>query len=253
MFGRDKGFKCPNLPWTAPDFQAMKGIIHAPCTKPALRLESRDASLPAIANARGWITDIRLGHQLEWPALFAAWSGGEPTPSWDVAGLSRRSATGSRSSEGSILTRRDASPDYISSAIIRAMDAFARGGNQSRINPQSFYRSHLKPGMIPEGTGTNVANFGSFVDIGVHQDGLVHVSQLADHFVKDPSTLVRAGDVVKVRVVEVDFEAQADRSIHAQGRGAAASRNGHFERSFRKEREQEARAPANPTSAKVHA
>ena len=71
--------------------------------------------------------------------------------------------------------------------------------------------------MIPEGTGTNVANFGSFVDIGVHQDGLVHVSQLADHFVKDPSTLVKAGDVVKVRVVEVDLEAQADRSIHAQG------------------------------------
>jgi uncharacterized protein len=62
----------------------------------------------------------------------------------------------------------------------------------------------LKPGMILEGTVTNVANFGAFVDIGVHQDGLVHVSQLADRFVKDPSTLVKAGDVVKVRVVEVD-------------------------------------------------
>ena len=72
MFGRDKGFKCPNLPWTAPDFQAMKGIIHAPCAKPALRPESRDAPLTAIANARGWITDIRLGHELEWPALFAS-------------------------------------------------------------------------------------------------------------------------------------------------------------------------------------
>ncbi len=158
MFGRDKGFKCPNLPWTAPDFQAMKGIIHAPCAKPALRPESRDAPLTAIANARGWITDIRLGHELEWPALFAARSGGEPTPSLDLAGLSRRSTTGSRSSEGSILTRRDASPDFTASAIIRAMDAFARGGNQSRIKPQSFYRSHLKPGMIPEGTGTKVAN-----------------------------------------------------------------------------------------------
>ena len=66
MFGRDKGFKCPNLPWTAPGFQAMKGIIHAPCAKPALRPESRDAPLTAIANARGWINDIRLGmHELE--------------------------------------------------------------------------------------------------------------------------------------------------------------------------------------------
>ena len=64
----------------------------------------------------------------------------------------------------------------------------------------------LKPGMRLEGTVTNVAAFGAFVDIGVHQDGLVHLSQLADRFVKDPSTLVKAGDVVKVRVVEVDME-----------------------------------------------
>lgn len=62
----------------------------------------------------------------------------------------------------------------------------------------------LKPGMLLEGTVTNVAAFGAFVDIGVHQDGLVHVSQLADKFVKDPHEVVKAGDVVKVRVVEVD-------------------------------------------------
>ncbi len=62
----------------------------------------------------------------------------------------------------------------------------------------------LKPGMMLEGTVTNVAAFGAFVDIGVHQDGLVHVSQLADKFVKDPHEVVMAGDVVKVRVVEVD-------------------------------------------------
>ncbi len=64
----------------------------------------------------------------------------------------------------------------------------------------------LRPGMMLEGTVTNVANFGAFVDIGVHQDGLVHVSQLADRFVKDPATVVKAGDVVKVRVVEVDLK-----------------------------------------------
>jgi len=64
--------------------------------------------------------------------------------------------------------------------------------------------SDLVPGMVLEGTVTNVAAFGAFVDIGVHQDGLVHVSQLADRFVKDPHEVVKAGDIVKVRVVEVD-------------------------------------------------
>jgi uncharacterized protein len=63
----------------------------------------------------------------------------------------------------------------------------------------------LTPGMQLEGVVTNVANFGAFVDIGVHQDGLVHVSQLADRFVKDPRDVVKAGDIVKVRVVEVDL------------------------------------------------
>lgn len=58
--------------------------------------------------------------------------------------------------------------------------------------------------MSLEGVVTNVANFGAFVDIGVHQDGLVHVSELADRFVRDPREVVRAGQVVRVRVVEVD-------------------------------------------------
>ena len=62
----------------------------------------------------------------------------------------------------------------------------------------------LEPGMVLEGAVTNVAAFGAFVDIGVHQDGLVHVSQLADRFVKDPNEVVKVGDVVRVRVTEVD-------------------------------------------------
>ena len=62
----------------------------------------------------------------------------------------------------------------------------------------------LKPGMILEGVVTNVANFGAFVDIGVHQDGLVHISLLADRFVKDPNEVVKVGDIVKVKVMEVD-------------------------------------------------
>ncbi|SFX24762.1 Tex family protein [Marinospirillum alkaliphilum] len=64
----------------------------------------------------------------------------------------------------------------------------------------------LKPGMILEGVVTNVANFGAFVDIGVHQDGLVHISALSDTFVKDPRDVVKAGDIVKVKVLEVDLE-----------------------------------------------
>lgn len=92
----------------------------------------------------------------------------------------------------------------------------------------------LRPGMRLEGTVTNVAAFGAFVDIGVHQDGLVHVSQLADRFVKDPHEVVKAGDVVQVRVTEVDVErkriglsmrkdgeAQAKERQGSQGRGAA--------------------------------
>ena len=64
----------------------------------------------------------------------------------------------------------------------------------------------LKAGMRLEGVITNVTNFGAFVDIGVHQDGLVHISALSNHFVKDPHTVVKTGDVVKVKVMEVDLQ-----------------------------------------------
>ena len=68
--------------------------------------------------------------------------------------------------------------------------------------------SDLTEGMLLEGVVTNVANFGAFVDIGVHQDGLVHISQLADKFVKDPRDIVKTGEMVKVTVVEVDIPRQ---------------------------------------------
>lgn len=66
----------------------------------------------------------------------------------------------------------------------------------------------LKESMILEGTVTNVTNFGAFVDVGVHQDGLVHISALANSFVKDPHDVVKAGDIVKVKVMEVDVKRQ---------------------------------------------
>ncbi|MDO4658560.1 Tex family protein [Kingella sp. (in: b-proteobacteria)] len=73
--------------------------------------------------------------------------------------------------------------------------AFAEGVNEI---------SDLQVGMVLEGVVSNVANFGAFVDIGVHQDGLVHISALSDRFVQDPRDVVKAGDVVKVKVLEVD-------------------------------------------------
>ena len=60
-------------------------------------------------------------------------------------------------------------------------------------------------GMTLEGVVTNVTRFGAFVDVGVHQDGLVHISELAERFVQDPSDVVAVGDVVRVKVLEVDL------------------------------------------------
>ena len=64
----------------------------------------------------------------------------------------------------------------------------------------------LKPGMELKGTVRNIVDFGAFVDIGVHQDGLVHISQLADRFVKHPLDVVKVGDIVDVRVLDVDVK-----------------------------------------------
>lgn len=76
----------------------------------------------------------------------------------------------------------------------------------ARFNEAIKEVADLKDGMILEGTVTNVANFGAFVDIGVHQDGLVHISELSNTFVADPKKVVKVGQVVKVKVVKVDKE-----------------------------------------------
>jgi len=74
----------------------------------------------------------------------------------------------------------------------------------ARLNDEVQDISDLREGMILEGTVSNVAAFGAFVDLGVHQDGLVHVSQLSHKYVSDPHEVVKTGDIVKVQVVEVD-------------------------------------------------
>jgi uncharacterized protein len=91
------------------------------------------------------------------------------------------------------------------------LDALARPGRDPREStPQPELRSDvmsledLKPGMVLGGVVRNVAEFGAFVDIGVHQDGLVHVSELSDTFVRNPLAVVSTGDAVRVRVLSVD-------------------------------------------------
>ncbi len=101
----------------------------------------------------------------------------------------------------------------------------------------------LQPGMVLEGVVTNVANFGAFVDIGVHQDGLVHVSRLADRFVKDPREVVKSGDIVKVAVLEVDLKRKriSLSMRRSETRVAAAPQ----------EREKKPKGPARPPREKA--
>jgi uncharacterized protein len=106
----------------------------------------------------------------------------------------------------------------------------------------------LKPGMVLEGTVTNVAAFGAFVDIGVHQDGLVHVSQLSDSFVRDPHAVVRAGDVVRVRVVEVDV-ARKRIGLTMKSDGGASARD--TARDMARERAPAAKPVRGPMQAGV--
>ncbi len=126
----------------------------------------------------------------------------------------------------------------------------------------------LKVGMTLPGTVTNVTNFGAFVDIGVHQDGLIHISELADQFVDDPSKVVSVGDVVEVRVIEVDLQrrriglskrlnapAKAPQAARPEAAGATAPRpqqGGDSKRSPLKPRN-EPSAPARGTMGGISA
>ncbi|MDO4937004.1 MAG: Tex family protein [Sutterellaceae bacterium] len=97
--------------------------------------------------------------------------------------------------------------------------------------------SDLVPGMVLEGVVSNVAAFGAFVDIGVHQDGLVHVSELADRFVKDPRDVVKVGDIVRVRVQDVDVaRKRISLSMRSQAKGAerTAERTNNAQRDVKK-------------------
>jgi uncharacterized protein len=103
----------------------------------------------------------------------------------------------------------------------------------------------LQPGMVLEGTVSNVAQFGAFVDIGVHQDGLVHVSQLSQKFVKDAREVVRAGQVVKVRVLEVDLaRKRVSLTMKLDAPAAATPAGDNRYRAAGRQEQPHARAPA---------
>jgi len=117
----------------------------------------------------------------------------------------------------------------------------------------------LEPGMQLEGVITNVTNFGAFVDIGVHQDGLVHISALSNTFVKDPHTVVKAGDVVKVKVLEVDIPRKrialtmrlADEVPKGGkvGSGGTVGASAHDQRRHQQRQQQRAPEPAGAMAA----
>jgi uncharacterized protein len=98
----------------------------------------------------------------------------------------------------------------------------------------------LKPGMILEGVVTNVAAFGAFVDVGVHQDGLVHISAMSDRYVEDPRDVVKPGDIVRVKVLDVDLQRKRisltlrlDDELPAPGGGTGGRRGGQGDRQRR--------------------
>ena len=128
-----------------------------------------------------------------------------------------------------------------------------------RFNERVHEISDLKVGMILEGVVSNVANFGAFVDIGVHQDGLVHISALSNKFVQDPREVVKAGDVVKVKVLEVDaarkriaLTMRLDDEPGGAAKGNRPSETRHQERRDRKTQRND-RAPTNSAMADAFA
>jgi len=106
-----------------------------------------------------------------------------------------------------------ADEDHTPATVAAVLSELLRGGEDERPTLELVRRaaevrstSELRPGMGLSGRVTNVTNFGAFIDVGVQQDGLVHVSELADYFVKDPTTVVRVGEVVSVKVLGVDAD-----------------------------------------------
>ncbi|MGZ3441184.1 MAG: S1 RNA-binding domain-containing protein, partial [Polyangia bacterium] len=126
----------------------------------------------------------------------------------DVAGLLGRSERVDKIDAGRYVDERRGLPtlkDILGELVKPGRDPRAEF-EEVGFDPSVTEFEHVKEGMVLAGVVTNVTQFGAFVDVGVHQDGLVHVSELAHRFVKDPAEVVKVGDRVKVRVLKVDVE-----------------------------------------------
>jgi len=127
-------------------------------------------------------------------------------------GIELSAVVGNESAISSIDAKRYATGDVGDFTLSDILSELRKPGRDPRatFEPPKFRddvrtMEDLRADMVLEGVVTNVTAFGAFVDVGVHQDGLVHVSQLADRFVKNPSDVVKVGDKITVRVVEVDL------------------------------------------------
>jgi uncharacterized protein len=136
---------------------------------------------------------------------------------------------------GRIEWKKYVTPEVGEPTLKDILDELRKPGRDPRqaFEPPAFRddvrtMNDLKPGMWLEGVVTNVTAFGAFVDVGVHQDGLVHVSQIADRFVKDPSEAVKAGQKLKVRVIEVDLVRKRIALSARTDGGASGNKGGAF-------------------------
>ncbi len=118
----------------------------------------------------------------------------------------------------------------------------------AKFNEAVSTMKDLEIGMVLEGVVSNVANFGAFVDIGVHQDGLVHISAITNKFIKDPREVVKTGDIVKVKDTEVDVNHKRISLTMKLDAPAQASSQVRDERQQRKNNKQETRKSETPSS-----
>ncbi len=149
------------------------------------------------------------------------------------AGLSLEALVGNAEAVGRIQPGRYESDDVGALTLKDILDELRKPGRDPRavFDPPAFREDvcaieDVRPGMTLEGIVTNVTAFGAFVDIGVHQDGLVHVSELSERYVSDPSEVVKAGDKLKVRVLDVDLARKRISLSARPERNGAAPRSG---------------------------
>jgi len=170
-------------------------------------------------------------------------------------GVPLGSLVGNASLAGNIDWRRYVSESVGEPTLKDILDELKKPGRDPRatFEPPAFRddvrtMEDLRVGMELEGVVTNVTAFGAFVDVGVHQDGLVHVSKLADRFVRDPAEVVKVGDRIKVRVLEVDLQRKRISLTARRDQAVEPRRAGAGQEAARQKQQRPAQAPRQPAS-----